>query len=147
MCVHVVSINFFPCIQLTNIYLRPVDLGMPICHFDTKIVAETPIYNLLWISRSSGKSFVDLCSFHCSHMGWGTVLTSVEEYVLVHYITTWCRTLSFKPLWKRDLQIFLLSWKFMSWPKISKCISDLATKGSKNGQETSLRYVQIQMAQ
>lgn len=47
MCGHVVSINFLPCIQLTNVFLRPVDLGMPLCHVDTEIVAETPIFNLL----------------------------------------------------------------------------------------------------
>lgn len=148
MCGYVVSINFLPCIQLTNVFLRPADLDIPLCHVDTESFAETPIFNLLWISRISVKSFVDLSSFHCPHTGWGgTVLTSVEEYVLVHHLTTGCRTLSFKSLWKRDLQIFLLSWKFMSWSEISECISDLATKVSKNGQETSLTYVQIQIAQ
>lgn len=66
---------------------------------------ETPIYNLLWISRSSGKSFVDLCSFHCPHTCWGgAVLTSVEEYVQIHYFTTGCRTLSFKSLFSNFLE-------------------------------------------
>jgi len=34
----------------------------------------------------------------------------------------------------------------MFWAKISKCISDLATKESKNEQEAFFRYAQVYIA-
>lgn len=127
-----------------NIFLRPVELDMYICHIDTEAVIETPFHSLLWLPRSSGKRFVNLCSHHCPHTGrGGTVLTSVGEYV--HLLLV--QLSSTKPfcyqVQNTEFQIPVAFLKIHVLGYSSKCISYLATKESKNGQEASLRCVQI----